>query len=109
MSQQQKDTSRVIRVSLDHYNKFTSLKKALAKKRAKDSITYNEFFEETLNLAEAIIRGRELYAWNGNLFEDVSEAWSRAVESSVAEKSPVEAPTVLIEIGKDDTFKRTEV
>lgn len=99
------EATKVIRVSTLNYNRFTKLKKSLALKLGKPKVTYDEFFEETLHVAEALVRGQEYYACKNTLYESVSEAWSKAVEISSACNTGVEAPTVLIEIGKDNTFE----
>lgn len=101
----QKDTTRVVRISIENYENLNRLKKQLARKQGKTKLTYDGLIAEALTIAELLVSGQEVYSWDNQVFDDVSEAWSHAVEHSLLNKVPIEQPKVLLVLGKDDTFE----
>lgn len=100
----QAETSKVVRISLENYKNLLRLKKQMQAQKG-EKITYNDLIEQSLKIAELLTSGKEIYAYEDQLFSDVSEVWSHAVEQSLINKTPIQEPRVLIEIGKDDTFE----
>lgn len=99
------DTTKVVRISLENYQNLNKIRKQMALKLGKKKVTYDELLKQALDVAEILVAGREIYEWQGELFEDVSEAWSYAVEQSLTLKKPITEPRVLLDLGKDDTFE----
>lgn len=95
------DASRVLRVGNETFERLGRLKLRYADKNGMRKITYDKMLIEALNVATALLEGREFYAVGSMLFEDIAEARGEAVRVAVKQKQRVQMPRVLIELGKD--------
>jgi hypothetical protein len=108
MSKSQAETTRVIRISVQNFERLGKLKRALQKKTGAKKMTYDQLLAEALNVADVLVESKEVFYWEGNLYADVSEVWSQAVDKHLQDRLPIVEPRLLIDLGKDNTFKVPE-
>ncbi len=101
------ETSRVMRVSGENFERFTALKEAYAKKNRLKRVTYDSFMHEFLLAAQALLAGSECYLVGNKVYDDLAEARGQAIMSAVEAKQPPVPPVVCVKLGEDNGLVRS--
>jgi hypothetical protein len=101
MSQQLKKQSRVMRISAQNYNRFTKAKERFARRQAMKRCTYDQFFEQLMQVAEALMAGQETYMAHGKVYEDLADARGECIRVAVKLKQAPIWPDVCVRLGQD--------
>lgn len=101
---QAKDT-RIMRLATESYDYYSKLKLVYQRKHKLKRVTYSEFMDQILVVAEAMLQGAEIYKVKHKLFYDIAEARGVAIVDAVKAGEPPEPPEVLLRLGRDTSFK----
>lgn len=93
--------SKVMRISGENYTQFIRLKSNFAQKQKTKQVTFDQFFTQLMQVAEALLTGTEIYLVSGKAYSDLAEARGQAIIEAVRLQVPPVMPTVCIALGTD--------
>lgn len=84
---------KIIRIAGYHYDKLSELK---------GKLSYNEYMDVLLPIAEAVHESDNWYVVGDKMFSSLAEARGAAIMLSVETNTAVEAPLIMITVGRDN-------
>lgn len=97
-------SSMPIRITDTVYDQLVKQKDLYGKMNGLKTVTFSQFLEKVLNVADLLLNGIESYAVDGKMYDDPAEAWGAAVNAHVKTGSSYK-PLIYVRVGEDKRFE----